>query len=370
MKLTKETLFTSFILTGATLGAGILALPYVFSQAGFGIGVFWLLAIASLMIYINLCFGEITLRNKKIHHLLGYAEIYLGKNGKRIMFFATVFGIYSALLAYLIGEGQSLSTLFFGNLDYSIYFGIGFWLLMTFLLSEKTRNLKKIESFGVTIVILVILVLLFLSVDQINLNNLLYINANNFWVPFGIVLFALLGFSAIPEMRIELEGKEKMLRNAIVLGTVIPVVLYFIFTLVFVGVLGKDIMQVSTLSFGAIAIVLGMFTMFGSYFVLSFALKDIFLYDLHKKSLIFVCVSILPLLIYLLVGILDIVSFIQVLEIGGIVSGGITGIMILLINMKAKKKGNRKPEYSIPINWVIVAVLSAICVAGMYFVLF
>ncbi|MBI2044229.1 hypothetical protein HYT24_02590, partial [Candidatus Pacearchaeota archaeon] len=46
MKFTKEVLFTSFILTGATLGAGILALPYVFSQAGFSIGVFWLLSIA------------------------------------------------------------------------------------------------------------------------------------------------------------------------------------------------------------------------------------------------------------------------------------------------------------------------------------
>ncbi|MBI2044228.1 hypothetical protein HYT24_02585, partial [Candidatus Pacearchaeota archaeon] len=302
------------------------------------------------------------------HHLLGYAEIYLGANGKRIMFFATVFGIYSALLAYLIGEGQSLSTLFFGNLDYSIYFGIGFWFLMTFLLSEKARNLKKIESFGVTIIVLVILVLLFQSFDQINLNNLLYVDTNNFWVPFGIVLFALLGFSAIPEMRIELRGKEKLLRNAIVLGTAIPVVLYFIFTFVFVGVLGKDIVQVSTISFGVIAIVLGIFTMFGSYFVLSFALKDIFLYDLHKKGLIFISVSVLPLLIYLLVAFLDIVSFIQVLEIGGIISGGITGIMIMLINMKAKKKGNRKSEYSVPINWIIVAVLSAVCIAGMVFV--
>ncbi len=370
MKLTKEVLFTSFILTGATLGAGILALPYVFSQAGYFIGLFWLFALGSIILLINLCVGEITLRTKQIHHLLGYADIYLGENGRRVIFLSTGFGIYSALLAYLIGEGQSLSTLFFGSVDYSIYFGVGFWLLMTFLVSEKVRNLKKIESFGVTIIVGVILILLFQSWSQINFSNLSYVNVNNFWVPFGIVLFALLGFSSIPEMRIELKGKEKYLRNAIIIGTSIPMVLYILFTFIFVGVLGKNIVEVSTLSFGTMAILLGIFTMLGSYFVLSFALKDIFLYDLHKKSLVFTCVSGLPLLIYLLVSILDVASFIQVLKIGGIITTGVTGITILLINMAAKKKGNRKPEYSIPINWFIVGILALVFVTGMFIELF
>jgi len=91
---------TAFTLTGTIIGAGILGLPYVFSKAGFLVGIFWLILLGFIMLFVNLSLGEISLRTKKIHQLPGYAEKYLGKKGKIIMFFAVIFGIYSALLAY------------------------------------------------------------------------------------------------------------------------------------------------------------------------------------------------------------------------------------------------------------------------------
>src|SRR3990167_6849935 len=139
--LDKKFFSTAFTLTGTTVGAGILGLPYVFSKSGFFLGLF--------ILFINLCLGEISLRTKKIHQLPGYAEKYLGKNAERIMFFSVVFGIYSALLAYMIGEGQSLSKLFFGHLEYSFYFAIAFWLFMTIFLREGLKGLKKVALYGV-----------------------------------------------------------------------------------------------------------------------------------------------------------------------------------------------------------------------------
>jgi hypothetical protein len=141
--------------------------------------------------------------------------------------------------------------------------------------------------------------------------------------------------------------------------------------LVFVGVLGKSINEISTLSFGNTIVVLGIFTMMTSYFVLSFSLRHIFIYDLGKKrSTAFIFVSISPILIYLLFIFFDLASFIKILGIGGAISGGITGILILLMNLKAKKKGNRKPEYSIPINWLIIGILSLIFILGVLAELF
>lgn len=368
MKITKEVFSSAFILTGGTVGAGILALPYVFSKSGYLIGLFWLLFLGAIILFINLSFGEITLRNKKIHHIVGYAETYLGKNGKRVALFATFFGIYSALLAYLIGEGQSLSQLIFGNPYYSLYFGIAFWLAMTLLLRDGLRGLKTLEFFGVTIVISIIVIISLQFFPQVELSNLSYSNLGGFWVPFGVVLFSLLGFSAIPEIR--MSGGGKKLKTAIIIGTLIPILLYLLFTFALVGVFGENIQQVSTISGSPITIILGIFTMFTSYFILSFALGDIILYDLKKKSLSFIFVSLIPLLLYILISIFDFANFVQVIEVGGIVSGGLTGILILLINLKAKKKGNRKPEYSIPINWFIIGVLSLIFVLGMFFELF
>ena len=56
---------TAFTLSGAVIGAGILGLPYVFSRSGFFIGVFWLILLGFLMLFVNLCLGEVSLRTKK-----------------------------------------------------------------------------------------------------------------------------------------------------------------------------------------------------------------------------------------------------------------------------------------------------------------
>ena len=362
-------LFTAaFTLTGTIIGAGILGLPYVSSQSGFFIGLFWILALGIVMLFLNLYLGEIVLRTKETHQLPGYAKKYLGKQAKRIMIFAVLVGIYSALLAYLVGEGQSLSKLFFGNLDYSIYFAIGFWALMTILIKKGLKELKEVEVIGVIAIIAIILSMLFWFYGGIEPSNLASYDLPKFFLPFGVVLFALLGFSSIPELKMEVSGKERLLKKAIIIGTVIPITIYAIFSLTIVGVLGNSVNQVSTLSFGKLIILLGIFTMLTSYFVLSFVVRDIFFYDLRKKKQIFFFVYVFPLILYV-VTFFNLIDFVGILGIGGVVSGGLTGILILLMNLKAKEKGKRKPEFSIPINWTIIWIISLIFVIGSYLVL-
>ncbi|MEX0932732.1 MAG: aromatic amino acid transport family protein [Candidatus Pacearchaeota archaeon] len=370
MKFTKRFWTTTFTLAGTTIGAGILGLPYVFSKSGFFVGAFWIILLGAMMVFVNLCLGEVSLRTKKNHQLPGYAERYLGPIGKKLVLFSVMFGIYAALLAYLIGEGQSLSTLIFGDLSYSVHFGITFWLFMTILLREGLRNLKRVELYGVVIIISVILLIFFLLFQDIRYSNLTTFDATNFFLPFGVVLFSMLGFTSIPELRLEIKGHERKLKKAIILGTIIPIILYLIFTFVFVGVLGNTIEQISTLSFGSFVIILGIFTMLTSYFVLSFSLRDIFVYDLKNEKLIFFFVSLLPLLIYLFVIFFDFVSFIWILGIGGAVSGSFTGILILLMNLNSKKKGSRKPEYSLEMNWITISIISSIFIAGLLALLF
>src|SRR3989344_8630530 len=116
------------VLVGTTIGAGFLGIPYVVSKSGFPIGFAYLVFVFAFLLLTKLYLGEVILRTNGNHQLSGYAEMYLGKAGKFLMFFAMIFGIYSALIAYLIGEGQSLSYIFLGNLDYSLYFSLSFWI--------------------------------------------------------------------------------------------------------------------------------------------------------------------------------------------------------------------------------------------------
>lgn len=357
----------TFTLTGTIIGAGILGLPYVFAQSGFLIGLFWLLVIGAVMIFVNLSLGEITLRTKGKHQLSGYAEKYLGKWGKRTMFFAVLFGIYSALLAYLIGEGDSFSKLIPGNFP-PIIFGIMFWMFLTLLLKGGLKELKKVETWGVMAIVGIVIAIFFRYVPRIIPANLAIINTNNFVAPIGVVLFALLGFTSIPELRKEIKGKEKLLKKAIILGTSIPIVLYALFSIVFIGMLGASVTEIATLSLGPIVTILGIFTMFTSFFVLSFSLHETFKYDIGiSEKLNFLFTSLVPLILYILAKQFHFLSFSVILGIGGTISGGLTGILILLIAKKAKsnRRGKNEPEIKIPINWPIIILLSIVFITAI-----
>ncbi len=357
---------TTFTLTGTVIGAGILGLPYVFSRAGFFIGLFWVLFLGFMIVLSKLYLGEVILRTKETHQLPGYAERYLGKWGKRFMVFEMIFGVYSALIAYLIGEGQSFSQLFTGGINYSLYFALGFWLLMTFLLREGLRGLKKVESWGVIAILVIVLGMFIWYFPGVKIENLYSFDLNYLFLPFGVVLFALLGFSAIPEMKRELKGSEKLMKKAILVGALIPVVVYILFSFIFVATLGQNVPEVATLAFGKIVIFLGVFTMLTSYFVLSFALNDMFRFDFkyHKRKT-FILVSIVPLLIFIVLHYLNLLKFIGILGFAGVISAGVTGILIALMNLKAKKKGNRKPEYSIKINKLIIIGIIIVFILGV-----
>jgi len=358
---------TTFTLSGTIIGAGILGLPYVFAKSGFLIGLFWLITIGATMMFVNLCLGEITLRTKSRHQLSGYAEKYLGKWGKRTMFFTMIFGVYSALIAYLIGEGQSLSKLLPGNIN-PIILGIGFWLIMTLLIKEGLKGLKKIETWGVLAIITIVITIFIKFLPQIQTSNLLIWNHANISLPIGIVIFALMGFTSISELREEIRGQEKLLKKAIILGSTIPIALYILFSAIIIGVLGKNIDQVATLSFGPTMTILGIFTMLTSYFVLSFSLHDAIKYDFktNKKNNILLT-SLIPLALYILITKFNLLGFSSILSIGGVISGGLTGILIIIINKRAKKATQSKnpPEINMPINWLLIILLSTIFLSGI-----
>jgi len=149
-------------------------------------------------------------------------------------------------------------------------------------------------------------------------------------------------------------------------GTLTPVVFYILFTLVVVGFRGAMTPEIATFALGPIFIILGIFTMFTSYLVLGFALESNLRFDEKmKRKTAWVVSSIIPILLFLIVRFFDYFSFTKMLSIGGVVSGGLIGISVLLMNRVAKKKGDRKPEYSIPINWFIIGILGLIFVAGV-----
>ena len=354
------------ILIGTAIGAGILGIPYVVAKSGFLMGLGYILFLGLIIILTNLYLGEIILRTKKKHQLGGYAKKYLGKTGAFFMGFAFIFGIYSAIIAYLLGISESFSFLFFGNFNYSILIGILFGIFMSYLLWRGLKALKNFEKFGVSVIFVLFILIAIFFTKKISFANLTTINSNFLFLPFGVVLFALLSFSAIPEINLILKKDKILMKKILVAGTLITILFYVLFTLVVVGFKGTETPEIATIALGPIFIILGIFTMFTSYLALGNALQDYFIYDFkYKKIKAWFLSALIPIFIFLTIMMLKYFTFTKILSIGGAVSGGLIAVLILLMVKKAKEKKERKPEYSIFINWFIIGLLSLIFVLGV-----
>jgi amino acid permease len=367
MKLeTKKYLVASSILIGTCIGAGVLGIPFVAAQSGFLTALLYIFLIGGILFFVNLYLGEIALRTKGDHQLIGYARKYLGKNWKHVMEFAVIFGVYAALIAYMLGVGKSLSFLFFGNMNYELVFGVGFGLIMAGLLKGGIRSLKKFEKIGVLIILSLLVFIFVFFVGEVELANLSGINVNNLLLPFGVVLFALMSFHAIPEVKLVLKRHEHLFKKVLITGVVVSVLFYVLFTFVVVGFKGTQTPEVATLALGSVFVVLGIFTMFTSYLANGNALRENFLFDeRYKKNTSWVLASLVPIGIFVLTQLTDFFSFTRILSLGGVVAGGLTAIMILFMIKKAKKKGNRKPEYVTNASWWIIGIFGLIFLFGV-----
>jgi len=354
------------VLIGTCIGAGVLGIPYVAAQAGFFVALAYILLIGAIILVVNLYLGEISLRTKGDHQLIGYAQRYLGRKGKHFMEFATIFGIYAAIIAYMLGIGESISFLIFGDSSYTTLLGVLFGIGMAGLLWKAMKSLKRFEKIGVAIVLGLLIAIFFMFFNQIEAVNLIYFNIGNVFLPFGVILFALMSFYAIPQIEILLHKNEKLMKKVLILGTLVCVVFYILFALVVVGFKGAETPEIATLALGTVFVFLGMFTMFTSWLALGNALDESFRFDERlKKYKSWIFTALVPILLFLFIRFFEFFSFTKILSIGGVVSGGLLAILIMLMVKKAKKKGNRKPEYSLPVNWFIIGFLILVFVLGI-----
>jgi len=195
-------MFKSFILPSAFLaamiiGAGVFALPFIFSVAGLPVGFFYLAFFGTVFAVIHLLYADIIFRTSgERHRFVGYAKIYLGKAGFFVSVFTTAIGLVLALTIYLVLSASFLN-LVFPAID-AFQAILIFWLAASSFIFLKIENLANSEVL-VAASMLAIIFVVFLFGWFSGEANIAYaeINYAYFLLPFGPVLFALAGRPAI-----------------------------------------------------------------------------------------------------------------------------------------------------------------------------
>ena len=331
---------------GATIGAGIFALPYVFAQLGVGISLIILLISTIILTIVYQLYGQIILKTKEKHRLVGYTRLYLGKKWEWVILAETIFGYYATSLVYLILGGKFLTNVFDSQATIWV---IIFWAIGSLLLFLGIRMIAWTEILFSGLMITLVGILFYWGNQKIYWTNLSWLG-NGVGLPLiilsvGVILSSLLSSASIPEAVQILQQRRqgKLANKSVFFGIVLPSLLYLFFILVVVGVCGKSVsadaisglesfLGMKTVWLGSI---LGLVAIFSSFLVLGAYLRDVFYFDYHIKKQLANWLTVLPPIVFYLLGFRN---FVKVLGFTGLFIGIIEAVTIILIYQRVKDK--------------------------------
>jgi amino acid permease len=349
-------------LTGSIIGVGIFSLPYITLRVGVLVMLGYLFVLTILVILIHYLFGEVALATPDFLRLPGFANLYLGKTGKQVALFSSIFGGLGSILAYIIIGGEFLEKIlspFFGGgaLLYSfIYFIIGATFVFWGIKAVSRFDFWAMILFFVSLVLIIFKSMPFFKMENLSLKTGDWADV---FLPYGPIFFALSALTMIPEIEEMLGENKKLLRKVIFISILIPAVTYLLFMLLVLGVSGLNTSSAAIpglknyLSGGIlnIAFLAGIITTFTSFLGVALTLKKTLWYDLRiPKALAWGIACFIPFILFLL-GLKD---FVKVIGLVGGALMAIDGIIILLMYKKIKKSKTAKIlTYSLSLIFVL-----------------
>lgn len=233
------------LIAGTTVGAGILALPAVTLPSGvlpstaLLIGV-WLYAVLSALLIAEVTLNGMRYKGRATNGLLAMVESTLGGMEARFAGGAYLFLHYALLIAYVSQGGEILISAvegiwdlpdlptWMGSTGFAVMFGAILYL-------GRDRFIEKLNSFFVAIVIASFIGLLLLGVTQVRPNSLLSQDWTALPPALSVMLVALFFHNIVPVVATQLEGDAGKVRQSIVVGSAIPLMMFLLWNAVILG---------------------------------------------------------------------------------------------------------------------------------------
>jgi amino acid permease len=228
------------LVAAATVGDGIFALPYVFAQAGWLLCLCYMAALAGLVVLAHTVYLETLEKVGEKERLLGLAKIYFGDGGFWAGFFAIVAGLLLTLLAYLLLGAQFIHLAL--PAVPALYAFIAFWVFISVPLFLDNRRAADLEFIGIIATTAIVLLIFITAIPHVVFAGVPAISLKNIFLPFGVILFALAGWTSIePVYEARKKGMTAVASrpwSSLALGTGIAAALFVMFAS---GILGSGV---------------------------------------------------------------------------------------------------------------------------------
>jgi len=357
------------MMIGAMIGVGVFGLPYAFAQSGFGVGLLQLFVLGVLLVILQLMFSEVVVQTPGSHRLVSYIGLYLGPVWKWVTLLAFALGIWGAMLAYMVVGGEFLYSLLFpflgGSPSVYAYAVAGISSLFIF---GGLKYVSKMEILIISILLFLFLFIILASLPHIQLEHYATIDLSHFFVPYGVILFALAGLGIVPEIKEVLGSNHlRLMAPVIISGMCIILFIYAFFSFAIIGVSGpattptafEGLVPSLGETFRIVTAMLGSVTIFSIYLILGIELLNTFKFDFHRSHRFsWVLVCLVPILFYSF----GFREFIHIISFVGGVFGGILGILVALMYWVMRRSSFCKTHHCLnfpaPLTWAIIAIFS------------
>jgi amino acid permease len=230
---------TAAIVAAATVGDGVFALPFVFMQSGWLVGLFYLVVLGIFVSAAHVVYLKTLEKIGEKERLLGLAKKYFGSGGFWVGFVAIVLGLLLTLVAYLI-LGAQFVRLAIPSVP-PLWALVIFWILTSLPVFLSDRRVVSLELAGIVCTSAIIIFIFVSAWPNITFAGVPAVNAAsaaNLFLPFGAILFALAGWTSIEpayESRKRFGAASDPWR-ALAFGTFFVALLYALFV---AGILGS-----------------------------------------------------------------------------------------------------------------------------------
>ena len=354
---------------GMIIGAGIFGVPYVIAQSGVVMALVWFVILGIVLYLAQIYFGRMTLAIPGHHRFPGFAGILLGKKGKDFAGFLSILSSWATLVVYIIIGGTFLHELLFGFFGGSLFIYQCIFALSSLLVVHGgLKTVGKSEGLMTTILIVVFLVIAGIIFPSVSVSNFTFLNINQAFLPYGVILFAISGLNVIPEIK-DLLGREeaqKHLFKIIGVGTLISIIVTILFGLIVVGVTGNSTTPDAIAGLGAIlgnkivylGALFGIFAIITSFFPVLMNLQETFSFDFKLSNVWSWLLSIGVPILFFVVGSRN---FIQMLGLTGGVFGGLIDAFLIFVYIAFLKR-EKKPRlyFVMPIIIILFFVIGAL----------
>lgn len=242
------------LVAGTTVGAGILALPAVTISSGVVPSTVlmiaaWVYALVSGLLIAEATVNTMRLVGRPHVNMSAMVENTLGCFGARVAGGAYLFLHYALLVAYIAEGGKILAAAaakvlgmqevlpgWVGAVSFTLIFGGLMYL-------GRDKLIEKLNNAFVVIVLVSFLGLLLLVGGQVKSTQILWQNWTTLGSAISVMFVALFYHNVVPVVVTQLEGDRQKIRQSIVIGSVIPLIMFLAWNAVILGSVSPEIMQ-------------------------------------------------------------------------------------------------------------------------------